>query len=140
MLITHTQKYLRMSPSKIRLVVSMIKKMSPQRAIDSLPFSQKRAAEPLIKVLKTALAIAKEKGYSPEEVTIKEIQVGEGPRLKRGIPVSRGRWHPIVKKMSHIRITIEVKDKEKKEVKVSKEEKTAKEDKKVKAVAKKGAK
>jgi large subunit ribosomal protein L22 len=122
MLITHTQKYLRMSPSKIRIVVSMIKKMSPQRAIDTLPFSQKRAAEPVIKVLKTALAIAKERGYSPEEVTIKEIQVGEGPRLKRGMPVSRGRWHPIVKKMSHIRVTLEVKDKVK--------EKKKKEDKK----------
>jgi len=107
MRIVHTQKYLRMSPSKIRLVTSMIKKMSIQRAIDSLPFSQKRASEPVVKVLKTALAIAKERGFSPDEVKIAEIQVGEGPRLKRGIQVSRGRWHPIVKKMSHIRVVLE---------------------------------
>jgi large subunit ribosomal protein L22 len=133
MLITHTQKYIRMSPSKIRLVAFMVKKLSPQRAIEVLPFSQKRAADPVLKVLKTAMAIAKERGFSPEEVKIKEIQVGEGPRLKRGIAVSRGRWHPIVKKMSHIRVTLEVKDK----VKESKVEDKAVETKDLKKAVKK---
>jgi len=112
----------------------MVKKMSIQKAIDTLPFSQKRASEPIVKVLKTALAIAKERGFSPDEVKILEIQVGEGPRLKKGIPVSRGRWHPIVKKMSHIRIVLEVKDREKKV------EKPAKEGEPAKKIEKKGKK
>jgi large subunit ribosomal protein L22 len=108
-----TQKYLRLSPSKIREVVFMIKKLSPQKAIETLPFVNKRASKPLLKVISTALAQAKEKGVAEDKVFIKEIQINEGPRLKRGMPVSRGRWHPIVKRMSHIRVVLGVKEEKK---------------------------
>ena len=103
-----TQKYLLLSPRKIRPVVEVIKKMRPVEAIAKLPFVGRRAAEPLVKVIKQALANARVKGLSESDLFFKEIQIGEGPRLKRGQPVSKGQWHPIKKRMSHIRVVLEV--------------------------------
>lgn len=125
---TATQKYLIMSPRKVRLVVAMIKKLSPVQAIERLPFVQKRAGAEIAKVIKSAIASAKNQGVSETDLTFKEIRVGEGPRLKRGIAVSRGQWHPIVKRMSHIRVVLkttkfqkaEAKPEEKKVVEVKK--------------------
>ena len=101
-----TQKYFLMSPKKLRPVVNVIKKLKVNEAIDKLPFVGKRAAEPLAKLIKSAIANAKNKGISEDDLVFKEIQVGEGPRLKRGMPVSRGMWHPITKRMSHIRVVL----------------------------------
>lgn len=106
------QKYLIMSPKKARLVADVVRKLSPMEAISRLPFTNKRAALPLIKVIKSAMASAKAKGVSDEALVIKEIQINEGPRLKRGIPVSRGQWHPIKKRMAHIRVILATAGKE----------------------------
>ncbi len=103
------QKYLILSPRKIRPVVDVIKKMTPTKALESLPFIKKRASEFLFKVIKSALANAAQKGADSANLVFKEIQVGEGPRLRRGQPVSRGRWHPIKKRMSHIRVVLQTK-------------------------------
>lgn len=100
------QKYLILSPRKIRPVVDLIKKMTPIKALEKLPFIKKRASEFIFKVIKSALANASQKGVNAEDLIFKEIQIGEGPRLKRGQPVSRGRWHPIKKRMSHIKVIL----------------------------------
>ena len=119
-----SQKYLLLSPRKIRPVVALIKKMTPLEAVERLPFIAKKASEPLAKVIKQALANARVKGLSDSDLTFKEIQIGEGPRLKRGRPVSRGQWQPIKKRMSHIRVVLETKAVEvKKEVKKEEEPK-----------------
>ena len=101
-----TQKFLLMSPRKIRVVADLIRRMKPQDALVVAPFTFKKAAEPLVKVIKMGMAAAKEKGINIEDLVFKEIQIGEGPRLKRGNPVSRGQWHPIKRRMSHIRIVL----------------------------------
>ena len=101
-----TQKYLIHSTRKLREVARVVKKIPPQKALDLLPFIGKKAALPISKVIKAALASAKEKGVSQDDLVFKEIQIGEGPRLKRGRPVSRGRWHPYVRRMSHIRVVL----------------------------------
>lgn len=103
------QKFIRISPKKIRPVAAAIKKLRPLEAVEKLPFVAKRANVPLKKVIVQALASAKEKGISGEDLQFKEIQINEGPRLKRGRPVSRGRWHPIKKQTSHIRVVLETK-------------------------------
>jgi len=138
------QKHLLLSPRKIRPVVDVIKKLTPVKALDVLPFVKKRASEFLFKVIKSALANAVQKGADVNSLIFKEIQIGEGPRLKRGNPVSRGRWHPIKKRMSHIKVilmTKKVAEVKKAEVKsrVSSEEvkKTVKKD---KVAVKKGSK
>lgn len=101
-----TQKYLLASPRKVRLVVDLIKKMKPTDVVEKLPFSKRRAANDLLKVVKSAIANAKNQGVSDTDLVFKEIQVGEGPRLKRGRAASRGRWHPFKRRMSHIRVVL----------------------------------
>ena len=116
---TATQKFIRMSPKKIRIVVAEIKKMKPAAAIEILPYVAKRSAEPLNKVIKAAIANARMKGAKVEDLVFKEIQIGEGPRLKRINPVSKGRAHAIKKRMSHIRVVLETVEKPVKETKKS---------------------
>lgn len=133
------QKYIISSPQKLREVVYLIKSMKPAEAIEKLPFTHKRAAEPLSKVIKSAIANAKQKGANVEELVFKEIQINEGPRLKRFRAGSRGRAKPYRKEMSHIRVVVETKKVEGLEVKKDKTEKTKAEIKPKKSI-KKGAK
>lgn len=107
-----TQKYLLESPRKIRLVVEIVKKMKPVEAVEKLPFVQKRAAADLAKVIKSAIASAKNQGVSETDLIFKEIQIGEGPRLKRGRAASRGMWHPYKKRMAHIRVILTTRNKQ----------------------------
>jgi len=74
-----------------------------------LPFVQKRAGEPLLKVVKNAMASARNAGVADTDLIFKEIQIGEGPRLKRGMAASRGRWHAFKHRMAHIRVVLTVK-------------------------------
>jgi len=120
--IISTQKFIRLSPKKIRPVVSLVKKMKLQEVIQKLPFVNKKGAQYLLKVIKSARANAKNRGISEDLLFIKEIQVSEGPRLKRGIPVSKGQWHPIIKRMSHIKVILGVN-----EIKKENKEQTKKE-------------
>jgi large subunit ribosomal protein L22 len=101
-----TQKFLVMSPRKLRLVVALIKKMKPVEAVEKLPFAARRAAFDLSKVIRSAIANAKAQGVSETDLVFKDIQIGEGPRLKRGKAASRGRWHARKKRMSHIRVVL----------------------------------
>ena len=121
--IVSTQKFIKTSPKKLRYVAGLVKKLSPLQAVEVLPFAKRRAKEPLIKVIKTAIGNAKSRGVDPSLLVFKEIQIGEGPRLKRGRPVSRGRWHPYKRRMSHIRIVLQTKQAEavQKEVEKTKE-------------------
>jgi large subunit ribosomal protein L22 len=141
--IKSVQKFVKTSPRKLRLVANLAKKMKPTEAIEALPFSRKRAADPLVKVIKTAIANAKERGAKEENLIFKEIQINEGPRLKRGRPASRGVWHPYKRRMSHIRVILEEKKKKeqtlKPKTKAKKKEKlTKKETKKEVETKKKG--
>jgi ribosomal protein L22 len=87
-------------------VVAVIKKMKPAEAVEKLPFVQKRAGAELAKVIKSAIAAAKIAGVSETDLVFKEIQIGEGPRLKRGKAASRGMWHHFKRRMSHIRVIL----------------------------------
>ena len=115
-----TQKYLVESPRKLRAVVALVKKMKPLDAIEKLPFASQRAAGNLSKVIKAAVANAKNQGVSDADLIFKEIQIGEGPRLKRGNAASRGRWHPFKHRMSHIRVILTTIKKEEIKVKAEK--------------------
>lgn len=105
-----TQKYLIVSPRKVRGVIALIKKLKPLEAMSKLEFVHKKSSELVVKVIKTAIGQAKKDGVSDTELVFKEIQIGEGPRLKRGHAASRGRWHPYKKRMSHIRIVLSVRN------------------------------
>jgi large subunit ribosomal protein L22 len=106
------QKFLISSPRKLREVAFMIKGLTPEGAVERLPFTGKRASEQLRKVILTAIANAKQKDVNPSDLVFKEIQINEGPRLKRYRAGARGRAKPYKKRMSHIRIVLVVKEKE----------------------------
>lgn len=108
--IKSVQKFVRMSPRKLRLVADLVRGLSPQEAIDVLPFSKKRAAGPISKVIKTAIANAKQIGVNVGDLEFKEIQINEGPRLKRWRAGARGRAKPYKKRMSHIRVVLEARE------------------------------
>ena len=107
---THTQKFLKSTPRKLRGVVALIKDMTPSEAIIALPMVRKRAAGTLLKTIKTAVANAQKNGAEGKEILFKEIQVNEGPRMKRWRAGAKGRAKPYKKRMSHLRIVLETKD------------------------------
>ncbi len=99
---THTQKNAGHAPRKLRLVADMIRKMTPEQAIESLSFAQRAAAPDLAKAIKTALANAGNKA----NLSFEKIEINEGLKMKRYRPAARGRMRPYVKKMSHIKIVL----------------------------------
>jgi len=113
MIVKSEQKFIRVSPSKIRLVVSAIKGIKePDRAISILELMGKSASKTVIKSLKTAVANAKNNfNILPQNLKIFDIQVNEGPRYKRYQPVARGMARPILKRTSHVRVLLESKEK-----------------------------
>lgn len=108
-------KYLRISPRKVRLVADLMRGRSVDEAEKVLKFTVKRSAEPLLKLLNSAIANAENNfGIKREGLYIAEIRVDGGPILKRFMPRARGSVSSIHKKTSHVSIIL--KDKEGKEI------------------------
>ncbi len=99
--------YLRIAPRKVRLVAKLIKGMSVNEAEAQLLNWSQRSTGPLIKLIRSAVANAvHNKKLNKDKLVIAEIQVGQGPTLKRFLPRAQGRATPIHKKSSHITLTI----------------------------------
>jgi large subunit ribosomal protein L22 len=100
---------IRISPKKLSLVAEMVRRKSVVQADSILRFTTKKAAEIIRKALASAVANAENNfKQDKESLYIEEIVVGKGPTLKRFNPVSRGRAHPILKRMSMITIKVGV--------------------------------
>ncbi|AEB12456.1 50S ribosomal protein L22 [Marinithermus hydrothermalis] len=101
-------RYVRMSPRKVRLVVDLIRGKSVEEADVLLRYLNKRAARPVRKVLKSAVANAVNNHNLLEDALyVKAAYVDEGPALKRILPRARGRADIIKKRTSHITIIVE---------------------------------
>jgi large subunit ribosomal protein L22 len=100
--------YVRISPRKVRMVVNTVRGRSVSQAMSILAYTRKKAARPVQKLLKSAVANAVENdGVSDvDNLVIDRIMVDEGPTLKRFTPRARGRATPIHKRTSHIRIAL----------------------------------
>jgi len=100
--------HIRISPRKVRMVVDTVRGKSVSQALSILGFTRKKAALPVQKLLKSAMANAVENGgiNDVETLVIDRIMVDEGPTLKRYMPRARGRATPIRKRTSHIRIVL----------------------------------
>ncbi len=108
MLIKAEQKYIRTSPRKLRLIAQVMAKMSPTEALEQLKFLNKRAAKPLLKVVKQAVANATNNNkLKLENLKFKQIEILAGSIQKRWRAVSRGRAHEIFKRTSHIKVILE---------------------------------
>jgi len=101
-------KNVRLSPEKVRLLVEQIKKLKPDSAMAILNHVHKSSSPVLKKVIKSAIANAKN-NFNLNETTLvfKEILVGKGPVSKRYRAVARGRAHSILKRTSHIKVVLE---------------------------------
>lgn len=100
--------YLRISPRKTRLVVDLLRGMEVERAKTQLAFSTKRVSVPILKLLNSAIANAKNNfSKSGEGLYIKKIYVDQGPTYKRFRPRARGVVGRINKRTSHISIILD---------------------------------
>ncbi len=104
---TATLKYARTSPQKIRLVADQIRGLPVDRALNVLTFSNKKAAAIIKKLLESAVANAEHNdGADIDELKVSSVYVNQGPTLKRLRPRARGRSDRIIKRMSHITVTV----------------------------------
>ena len=104
---TAMTKNARISPYKVRQVLELIRGKSAAKAAVILKFSDKRAAGIILKVLNSAMANAEHNyGMDLDKLYVHEAFANQGPMMKRFRPVSMGRAHPYVHKLSHVTITL----------------------------------
>ena len=101
-------RHVRMSPTKARRVVNLVRGLPAKEALTVLKFAPQAASEPVYKVLASAIANAEHnEGLDPESLLVSEAYVDEGPTLKRFRPRAQGRAYRIRKRTCHITITVE---------------------------------
>jgi large subunit ribosomal protein L22 len=104
-------RHIPMSTRKVRLVVDAVRGMGAGQALDTLRFMPQRAAEPVFKLISSAVANAEENyGLEIDELVVSRIFADEGPRHRKapygGRFAGRGRFRPIVRQSSHITVVL----------------------------------
>lgn len=99
-------KYVRMSPSKVRIVLDTIRGKNAEDAVAILENSTTSAAEVCLKLLNSAIANGEYKGMNRADLFVEECYVGAGPTLKRLDIRARGRANRLLKRTSHITIIL----------------------------------
>ena len=99
--------YVRISPRKVQIVLDLIRNQPCDKAMAILQYTPKAATEPLMKVLKSAMANA-ENNYNMDvtRLFVSYAHVAPGPIIKRIQPRAQGRANRINKRTSHITITV----------------------------------
>lgn len=107
--ITAKLRYLKIGPRKVRLVADILRGRKVLKAVEILTLLRKKAARPLLKLVKSAIANAKHNHSSEaEDLRITRITVDGGPVLKRWTPRARGRATMIRKRTSHVELVLQV--------------------------------
>jgi large subunit ribosomal protein L22 len=100
-------RYIRMSPHKVRRVLDQIRGRTYREALIILEFMPYRACEPILKVLRSAVANAEHnEGYDPASLVISQAYADQGPVLRRFRPRAQGRAYQIRKPTCHITIAV----------------------------------
>lgn len=99
-------RYIRLSPTKARLIAREVQGMNAELAIASLEFTPNKAARIISKVIASAVANG---GYDAQDVIITSCRVDAGPVLKRFMPRAKGRATPIRKPTAHILVEVDSK-------------------------------
>jgi large subunit ribosomal protein L22 len=106
-------KYIRQAPNKVRVVLDLIRGLQVEEAGHVLMHLNRRATEPVAKVLKSAVANAENNhALDADDLFIVEAFADEGPTLKRFRPRARGRATRVRKRTSHITIVVADRDRE----------------------------
>ncbi|WP_054953304.1 50S ribosomal protein L22 [Flaviflexus massiliensis] len=105
-------RYIRITPMKARRVVDHVRGMRAVEAVDVLRYAPQAAAEPVRKLLESAMANARQAAdqagerFDIDSLHIVESYVNEGPTMKRIQPRAQGRANQILKRTSHITIIV----------------------------------
>ena len=105
-------RYMRVSPQKARLVLDLIKGRRVEDALNTLTFTKKRVAEPIHKLLRSAVEnanyLSQEKGLDVDvdNLFVMRAVANDGPRMKRIRPAPMGRAYRYQRRMAHIEIAL----------------------------------
>mgnify|MGYP006090309907 FL=1 len=106
-------RYARISARKVRLLANLVRGKTVVEALSILEYQPQRGAVMLKKVIESALGNAMDPDQSsdsqmvrPEDLVITDVRVDGGPMFKRMRPRSRGMSHVILKRTSHIQVTL----------------------------------
>ena len=104
-------RYVRISPRKVQIVCDLIRGKDINTAMALLMQTPKAASEPLVKLLKSAVANT-ENNFSMDtsKLYVSEVYATSGPILKRMIPASKGRGYRINKRTSHVTLAVAERD------------------------------
>ena len=101
-------KFVPMSPQKVRLVIGQVRGLSADEALDLLAFMPQAAAQPVAKLIRSAIANAEENyGLARDDLYIAEIYADDAPTRKWRRFGARGRFKPILKRSSHITVILD---------------------------------
>jgi large subunit ribosomal protein L22 len=109
MIVKAESKFIRMSPTKIRQAIDLIRQKDVTEAEAILLNLNKRSKEFLIKILKQAVANAKVKGFNKEQLYISKVICDVGPTWKRFKAAAFGRAASIKKRTAHVKIELDMK-------------------------------
>ena len=106
-----TAKFVRVSSIKLQPVVALVRGKDLEEALNILKFTPGRGAEVVEKVVKSAAANAENNhNMNPDNLYVAEVYAHKGPTMKRWRAGSRGRAFPILKRSSHIGVTLREKE------------------------------
>ncbi|MDR2487709.1 MAG: 50S ribosomal protein L22 [Clostridiales Family XIII bacterium] len=104
-------KYVRMSPIKLKPVTSLVRGKDLREALTILKFTPGKGAEIVEKVIQSAAANAENNhNLNPDDLYVAEIYANQGPTMKRWRAADRGRAAMILKRSSHIGVTLKEKE------------------------------
>ncbi len=109
MAFTSKHRMARISPTKARPVIDMIRGKSVEEASVILQMSKRRAAVLIKAVLDAAVANADQAEANVRRLVVTQATVDSGPTMKRFQPKDRGRAHSILKRTSHITVAVDTK-------------------------------
>ncbi len=101
-------RFLRIAPRKVRLVADAVRGQKVGEALAMLKFTPQSAAEPLSKLLRSAVANAEQKGgrVDVDALFVKTLTVDQGPKMRRFMARAMGRAYRVEKKTSHVYVEL----------------------------------
>lgn len=104
-------KHVRISPRKVQIVCDLIRGKSAAESVGILMHKNKSSSEPVLKLLKSAMANAENNhAMNPEKLYVAQIFATEGPMMKRIRPRAQGRAFRVIKRTSHVSIVLKEKE------------------------------
>jgi large subunit ribosomal protein L22 len=104
-------KAIRISPNKLLVIGGIVQNKDVKYALNFLKYLPKKGAKIMYDLVKSAASNAENNFKIPlKNLKISRVVLNKGPVIKRGLPVSRGRWHPILKRSSYVLVELAMKE------------------------------